>query len=1106
MDPSSPWASSPPAPEQPALASPQATPQRQQQQQHQTHVYVRVHANPPAAASALSSFPAAPAAAATDDDESSARSDPPQAALPALQQRPPQRASQGDLFHNAWTYAAAAPASLASFFGGGNTTVGRPTATPDLPDAGTEPSLSQSSTWSTLLRRFSTRASAPPLSTGELPGAEAVSAIDGRLIGPRRENTLNDYESYSTILSVALCMWIFVGIVLIATLFVAVTINVAYAAFHAAENLLVWPLLLGLAFYVELGYVMALSLMRTGMRLMRFFWNAHYGRKEDANIFPVNLCDTAILRLVINLDKLAKQTLARLNWLPASAVSNSNNEEERHLLSNAIADAVQEASAEIAASVEPSASGAAPATGLSDPRAGLTEEEIETYEERADKVGLMVYGAFLFVVVGLPLTFITVVFPFWTVLSIFAIGFVASSMACIIGVNLLARVRRSYVVLDELWDDNNRVTDAQLRATYYASAGFDTGVDLLETIVDRGLKGTIAVLVFSLLFTGYSADHSLMYFSGLILVLLLACKLKTVKKYVFRIEAKTFFQAESAGGLDDDEVDYALYNGALEWPAWVVFGIRCAMWVIGFSSLLYYDLEWKRRDATESDLTIGSPFKVGVHRIGLFVVFVILYDLALLLPIVRHRTHENQFWYFIGRAKSRVLLIGSLMGCVIASALYSRLLYPGFSSSVAVVISVLLLSFRHPRCRWTNYQKTFVRTAFGKEARLERRGASNAAITIAMTAGFVAASFVAALAIGILRNTPPSMPDPVEDSATAAALWRGGFVPRVPVIGVPAGYSPARRDLWKRELREMSVDGKTTEEYGAFSIDTSNARKQSPMICKLQVLSPHNASAAAGGVVPKPLTVLDFAALARGSYEASAAAAEHQVHVYGRSGLEDWHVVNSTLGRSLGVQWVEYRYNGTLAGPDETDYGSVSVVAVRGTSDLNDALQDLYLWSTSALLQTSTYMGTLVNTWPAESVDRLASFIMAFGPLDSTLVYWAEVEAHVRHLLEQQPHGRRVLMTGHSLGGAIAAIVGAHASVPAASFSAPGLGYSTRRYALELEALQRFALNVVPWHDVVPTFDLQVGLVQAIPCAEAEFLSCHSLDLSIDTLFEQCAT
>lgn len=66
-----------------------------------------------------------------------------------------------------------------------------------------------------------------------------------------------------------------------------------------------------------------------------------------------------------------------------------------------------------------------------------------------------------------------------------------------------------------------------------------------------------------------------------------------------------------------------------------------------------------------------------------------------------------------------------------------------------------------------------------------------------------------------------------------------------------------------------------------------------------------------------------------------------------------------------------------------------------------------------------------------------------FVPTDDDFSYFSSVLAYVRLIKSQ----RKVMMTGHSLGGSVAQVVGAKEGLPAITYNAPGIVYS-RRYVL----------------------------------------------------------
>ncbi|KAJ3271565.1 hypothetical protein HDV01_006527 [Terramyces sp. JEL0728] len=127
--------------------------------------------------------------------------------------------------------------------------------------------------------------------------------------------------------------------------------------------------------------------------------------------------------------------------------------------------------------------------------------------------------------------------------------------------------------------------------------------------------------------------------------------------------------------------------------------------------------------------------------------------------------------------------------------------------------------------------------------------------------------------------------------------------------------------------------------------------------------------------------------------------------------------------------------------------GSLSVIAVRGTYSLDDVFQDLYMYSTSSLLSASSYLGTFVQQWPVEIVAILSYAISKIGQTGSMLADWEIIGKQAEILLAQN---RTVVVTGHSLGGAISGIVAAHYGVSGIGFSAPGLGYQTLTYNFTL--------------------------------------------------------
>jgi hypothetical protein len=115
---------------------------------------------------------------------------------------------------------------------------------------------------------------------------------------------------------------------------------------------------------------------------------------------------------------------------------------------------------------------------------------------------------------------------------------------------------------------------------------------------------------------------------------------------------------------------------------------------------------------------------------------------------------------------------------------------------------------------------------------------------------------------------------------------------------------------------------------------------------------------------------------------------------------------------------------------------------------------------------------------------------------------YAELLAHVTELKARV--GDRLVLTGHSLGGAMAGMVGAKTQTPAVSFSGPGLLFTRGRFDLSEAAIRDYVLTIKPRSDIVPQVDELGGLVQEIECRRSNPLACHSTQTHLCELYASC--
>lgn len=185
---------------------------------------------------------------------------------------------------------------------------------------------------------------------------------------------------------------------------------------------------------------------------------------------------------------------------------------------------------------------------------------------------------------------------------------------------------------------------------------------------------------------------------------------------------------------------------------------------------------------------------------------------------------------------------------------------------------------------------------------------------------------------------------------------------------------------------------------------------------------------------------------------------------------------------------------------------NLSIISVRGTHLLVDWIQDLDIWKEIGLLQVASLVGPFVSFWPEEFTSSLIYWVSALEELlvrnrKDIQFYYEILDRYVKKNLQT----RKIILTGHSLGGGISNIVGARNKLLSVTFSAPGLLFSRHKLKIDLAHLNSASVNVIPDNDLVAKIDKSAGLSQSVDCAEG-FVSCHNIQRTIQQLIRSCGS
>ena len=101
----------------------------------------------------------------------------------------------------------------------------------------------------------------------------------------------------------------------------------------------------------------------------------------------------------------------------------------------------------------------------------------------------------------------------------------------------------------------------------------------------------------------------------------------------------------------------------------------------------------------------------------------------------------------------------------------------------------------------------------------------------------------------------------------------------------------------------------------------------------------------------------------------------------------------------------------------------------------------------------------------------------------------------------------QVIMTGHSMGGAIAHIAGTRLKLRSVAFGSPGIVLSHKKFGIkDLKAVHARAFTVASSNDIVPLIGWQGGEVHHLECAVKASAAelCHVMEFMIGALWHNC--
>jgi hypothetical protein len=254
-------------------------------------------------------------------------------------------------------------------------------------------------------------------------------------------------------------------------------------------------------------------------------------------------------------------------------------------------------------------------------------------------------------------------------------------------------------------------------------------------------------------------------------------------------------------------------------------------------------------------------------------------------------------------------------------------------------------------------------------------------------------------------------------------------------------------------------------------------------------------------------SLLDFAILSEAAYFDEDGSGSLKAMIDDLFPNEGLTIVRSHERKSAGPLFLE------IASSEST------IISIRGTDvgRLRDFMENAKLFGEPVVFQMLSSIFPTMRYWSHNTGAKVIAWLFelnSFFGLQEEADYYKPL---VERVMELSRQGTRVIITGHSLGGGLARIVGALTHEPSVSFSPPGLAMSHRKYSvkhsdgsitrIQNKGLHGRSIAVVTDYDFLAQIDHQVGLVQRILCDKddkAHQNSCHLLEGTICHILEHC--